>query len=161
MTTIEPFAYELFLSLGNATIQLPTFLGKDARIGQVHISVTATGSCKRSCVSDEGMVSVRQSVSHQWESRLTIHQEVLKNLWFCNWWHDLPHYAGARNLATLIVTNSLNLPARTVKTNQIPTYSFRFVWGCTFYQLQGEWFLSCFLCRLGMERCLGTLTNAA
>ncbi len=49
--TIEPSGYEPYLSISNSTIQLPTFLGKVARTGQVHVSVTATGSpAKEACI---------------------------------------------------------------------------------------------------------------
>jgi len=73
--TIEPSGYEPFLLLSNTTIQLPTFLGKDARTGQVHVSVTATDSpAKEAVYLVKGMVLVGQSISDQREFRLTIHQ---------------------------------------------------------------------------------------
>jgi len=37
LMTIESFGYEPFLSLSNSAIQLPTFLRKDARTGQIHV----------------------------------------------------------------------------------------------------------------------------
>ncbi|HKH85243.1 MAG TPA: hypothetical protein VKA40_01725 [Nitrososphaera sp.] len=59
VVTIEPSGYEPFLSLSNTTIQLLTFLGKDARTGQVHVSVTATGSpAKEAVYLVKGMVLV-------------------------------------------------------------------------------------------------------
>jgi hypothetical protein len=73
--TIEPSGYEPFLSLSNTTIQLPTFLGKDARTGQVYVSVTAAGSpAKEAAYLVKGMVLVGQSLSDQRDFRLTIHQ---------------------------------------------------------------------------------------
>jgi hypothetical protein len=73
--TIEPSGYEPFLLLSNTTIQLPTFLGKDARTGQVYVSVTATDSpAKEAVYLVKGMVLVGQSLSDQREFRLTIHQ---------------------------------------------------------------------------------------
>ena len=48
--TIEPSGYEPFLSLNNTTTQLPTFLGKDARTGQVHISLTTIVSPTKEAV---------------------------------------------------------------------------------------------------------------
>jgi hypothetical protein len=73
--TIEPSGYEHFLSLSNTTIQLPTFLGKDARTGQVHVSVTAAGSpAKEAVYLVKGMVLVGQSLSDQRDFRLTIHK---------------------------------------------------------------------------------------
>ena len=59
VVTIEPSGYEPFLSLSNTIIQLLTFLGKDARTGQVHVSVTATGSpAKEAVYLVKGMVLV-------------------------------------------------------------------------------------------------------
>lgn len=37
--TIEPSGYEPYLSISNSTIQLPIFLGKDARTGEVNFSI--------------------------------------------------------------------------------------------------------------------------
>jgi hypothetical protein len=73
--TIEPSGYEPFLSISNSTIQLPTFLGKDARTGQVHLSITATGSpAKEAVYLVKGMVLVSQSLSDQREFPLTFHK---------------------------------------------------------------------------------------
>ena len=73
--TIEPSGYEPFLSLSNSTIQLPTFLGKDARTGQVHVSVTATGSpAKEAVYVVKGKILVGKSLSDQRDFRLIIHQ---------------------------------------------------------------------------------------
>jgi hypothetical protein len=53
--TIEPSGYEPFLLLSNTTIQLPTFLGKDARNrASPRLSNCHGFSCKRSSVSGEG-----------------------------------------------------------------------------------------------------------
>jgi len=48
--TIEPSGYESFLSLSNTTIQLPMFLGKDARTEQIHISLTTMVSPAKEAV---------------------------------------------------------------------------------------------------------------
>jgi hypothetical protein len=73
--TIEPSGYEPFLSISNNTIKLPMFLGKDARAGEIDVSVTATGSpAKEAVYLVKGMVLVDQSLSDQREFRLTIHQ---------------------------------------------------------------------------------------
>jgi hypothetical protein len=73
--TIEPSGHEPYLSISNSTMQLPTFLGKDARTGQVHVSVTATGSpAKEAVYPMKGMVLVGQSLSDQREFPLTIHK---------------------------------------------------------------------------------------
>ncbi|HEY6757332.1 MAG TPA: hypothetical protein VI037_08095 [Nitrososphaera sp.] len=73
--TIEPSGYEPYLSINNGTIQLPMFLGKDARTGEIHVSVTATGSpAKEAVYLVKGMVLVDQKLADQKEFRLTIHQ---------------------------------------------------------------------------------------
>ena len=73
--TIEPSGYEPYLSISNGTIQLPMFLGKDARTGEIHVSVTATGSpAKEAVYLVKGMVLVDQRLADQREFRLTIHQ---------------------------------------------------------------------------------------
>ena len=73
--TIEPSGYEPFLSISNNTIQLPMFLGKDARTGQVHVSVTATDSpAKEAVYLVKGTVLVGQSLSDQREFPLTFHK---------------------------------------------------------------------------------------
>jgi hypothetical protein len=73
--TIEPSGYEPYLSISNSTIELPMFLGKDARTGEIHVSVTATGSpAKEAVYLAKGMVLVDESLSDQREFRLTIRQ---------------------------------------------------------------------------------------
>jgi hypothetical protein len=73
--TIEPSGHEPFLSLSNTFIQLLTFLSKDARTGQAHVLVTATGSPAEEAVYlVKVMVLVGQSLSDQRDFRLTIHQ---------------------------------------------------------------------------------------
>jgi hypothetical protein len=47
---IEPSSYEPYLSITNTTIQLPIFLGKDARTGEVKDSITATASPAKEAV---------------------------------------------------------------------------------------------------------------
>ena len=64
MTTIEPSGYEPFLSISNSTIEIPVFLGKDARTGEIKVSVTATGSpAKEAVYVLKGMVFVEQTLS--------------------------------------------------------------------------------------------------
>ena len=73
--TIEPSGYEPFLSISNSTIEITVFLGKDARIGEIKVSVTATGStAKEEVYVLKGMVFVEQTLSDVKEFRLTIHQ---------------------------------------------------------------------------------------
>jgi hypothetical protein len=73
--TIEPSGYEPFLSISNSTIEIPVFLGKDARTGEIKVSITATGSpAKESVYVLKGMVFVEQTLSDVKEFRLTIHQ---------------------------------------------------------------------------------------
>lgn len=75
MTTIEPSGYEPFLSISNSTIEIPVFLGKDARTGEIKVSVTATESpAKEAVYVLKGMVFVEQTLSDVKEFRLTIHQ---------------------------------------------------------------------------------------
>ena len=75
LMTIEPSGYEPFLSISNSTIEIPVFLGKDARTGEIKVSVTATGSpAKEAVYVLKGMVFVEQTLSDVKEFRLTIHQ---------------------------------------------------------------------------------------
>ena len=71
--TIEPYGYEPYLSISNSTIELPMFLGKDARTGEIRVSITATGSpAKEPVYVVKGMVFVDQTQSDVRELRLTI-----------------------------------------------------------------------------------------
>jgi hypothetical protein len=73
--TIEPSGYEPYLSISNSTIQLPIFLGKDARTGEVKDSITATASPAKEAVYDvKGMVFVNDAQTDIKEFPLTIHQ---------------------------------------------------------------------------------------
>jgi hypothetical protein len=54
---------------------MPVFLGKDARTGEIKVSVTATGSpAKEAVYVLKGIVFVEQTQSDVKEYRLTIHQ---------------------------------------------------------------------------------------
>ena len=71
--TIEPYGYEPYLSISNSTIELPMFLGKDARTGEIRVSITATGSpAKEPVYVVKGMVFVEETQSDVRELRLTI-----------------------------------------------------------------------------------------
>jgi hypothetical protein len=71
--TIEPSGYEPYLSISNSTIELPMFLGKDARTGEIKVSITATGSpAKEAVYVVKAMVFVDQTQSDVRELRLTI-----------------------------------------------------------------------------------------
>ena len=73
--TIEPSGYEPYLSISNSTIQLPTFLGKDARTGEVKDSITAAASpAKEAVYVVKGMVFVKDTQTDIKEFPLTIHQ---------------------------------------------------------------------------------------
>ena len=75
LITIEPSGYEPFLSISNSNIEVPVFLGKDARTGEIKVSVTATGSpAKEAVYVLKGMVFVEQTLSDLKEFRLTIPQ---------------------------------------------------------------------------------------
>ena len=75
LITIEPSGYEPFLSISNSNIEVPVFLGKDARTGEIKVSITATGSpAKEAVYVLKGMVFVEQTLSDVKEFRLTIHQ---------------------------------------------------------------------------------------
>ncbi|MDQ3852262.1 MAG: hypothetical protein M3299_05450 [Thermoproteota archaeon] len=73
--TIEPSGYEPYVSISNSTIQLPIFLGKDARTGEVKDSITATASpAKEALYVVKGMVFVKGTQTDIKEFPLTIHQ---------------------------------------------------------------------------------------
>jgi hypothetical protein len=73
--TIEPSGYEPYLSISNSTIQLPIFLGKDARTGEVKDSITAAASpAKEAVYVVKGMVFVKDTQTDIKEFPLTIHQ---------------------------------------------------------------------------------------
>jgi hypothetical protein len=73
--TIEPFGYEPYVSISNSPIQLPVFLGKDARTGEVNISITATASpAKEAVYVVKGMVFVDDAQTDIREFPLTIRQ---------------------------------------------------------------------------------------
>jgi NADH:ubiquinone oxidoreductase subunit 5 (subunit L)/multisubunit Na+/H+ antiporter MnhA subunit len=72
---IEPSSYEPYLSITNSTIQLPIFLGKDSRTGEVNISITATASpAKEAVYVVKGMVLVNDAQTDIKEFPLTIRQ---------------------------------------------------------------------------------------
>lgn len=72
---IEPSGYEPYVSISNSPIQLPVFLGKDARTGEVNISITATASpAKEAVYVVKGMVFVNDAQTDIREFPLTIHQ---------------------------------------------------------------------------------------
>ena len=73
--TIEPSGYEPYVSISNSPIQLPVFLGKDARTGEVNISITATASpAKEALYVVKGMVFVDDAQTDIREFPLTIRQ---------------------------------------------------------------------------------------
>jgi hypothetical protein len=73
--TIEPSGYESYLSISNSTIQLPIFLGKDARTGEVKDSITAAASpAKEAVYIVKGMVFVKDTQTDIKEFPLTIQQ---------------------------------------------------------------------------------------
>jgi hypothetical protein len=73
--TIEPSGYEPYVSISNSPIQLPVFLGKDARTGEVNISITATASpAKEAVYVVKGMVFVDDAQTDIREFPLTIRQ---------------------------------------------------------------------------------------
>ncbi len=72
---IEPSGYEPYLSISNSTIELPMFFGKDARTGEIKVSITALGSpAKEAVYVVKGMVFVEKTLSDIREFRLTIRQ---------------------------------------------------------------------------------------
>jgi hypothetical protein len=75
VVTIEPSGYEPYLSINNSPIQLPVFLGKDARSGEVKVSITATASpAKEAVYIVKGMVFVNDTQTDVKEFPLTIRQ---------------------------------------------------------------------------------------
>ncbi len=73
--TIESSGYEPYVSISNSPIQLPVFLGKDARTGEVNISITATASpAKEAVYVVKGMVFVNDTQTDYREFPLTIRQ---------------------------------------------------------------------------------------
>ena len=75
VVTIEPSGYEPFLSISNSPIQLPVFLGNDARTGELKVSITATASpAKEAVYVVKGMVFVNDAQTDIREFPLTIRQ---------------------------------------------------------------------------------------
>ena len=73
--TIEPSGYEPYVSISNSPIELPVFLGKDARTGEVNISITATASpAKEAVYVVKAMVFVDNAQTDIREFPLTIRQ---------------------------------------------------------------------------------------
>jgi hypothetical protein len=74
--TIEPPGYEPYISISNSPIQLPVFLGKDARAGEVKVSITATESppAKEAVYGVKGTVFVKDTQTDIKEFPLTIRQ---------------------------------------------------------------------------------------
>src|ERR671914_2961860 len=73
--TIEPSGYEPYVSISNSPIQLPVFLGKDARTGEVNVSITATASpAKEAVYVVKGMIFVNDAQTDIKEFPLTIRQ---------------------------------------------------------------------------------------
>lgn len=75
VVTIEPSGYEPYLSINNNPIQLPVFLGKDARTGEVKVSITAIATPAKEAVYDvKGTVFVNDAQTDIKEFPLTIRQ---------------------------------------------------------------------------------------
>jgi hypothetical protein len=75
LMTIEPSGYEPYVSISNSPLQLPVFLGKDARTGEVNFSITATGSpAKEAVYVVKGTVFVNDAQTDIKEFPLTIRQ---------------------------------------------------------------------------------------
>ncbi len=73
--TLEPSGYEPYVSISNSPLQLPVFLGKDARTGEVNISITATSSpAKEAVYVVKGAVFVNDVQTDIKEFPLTIRQ---------------------------------------------------------------------------------------
>jgi hypothetical protein len=74
VVTIDPPGYEPYISISNSPIQLPVFLGKDARAGEVKVSITATESppAKEAVYGVKGMVFVKDTQTDIKEFPLTI-----------------------------------------------------------------------------------------
>jgi len=73
--TIEPTSYESYLSISNSSIQLPAFLGKDGRTGEVKDSITATATpAKEAVYIVKGIVLVNDIQTDIKEFPLTIYQ---------------------------------------------------------------------------------------
>lgn len=76
VVTIDPPGHEPYISISNSPIQLPVFLGKDARAGEVKVSITATTSppAKEAVYGVKGMVFVEDTQTDIKEFPLTIRQ---------------------------------------------------------------------------------------
>jgi hypothetical protein len=75
VVTIETSGYEPFLSINNSPIQLPVFLGKDTRTGEVKVSITATASpAKEAVYLVKGIVFVNDAQTDIKEFPLTVRQ---------------------------------------------------------------------------------------
>jgi hypothetical protein len=73
--TLEPSGYEPYVSISNSPLQLPVFLGKDARTGEVNISISATSSpAKEAVYVVKGAVFVNDVQTDIKEFPLTIRQ---------------------------------------------------------------------------------------
>ena len=72
---LEPSGYEPYVSISNNPLQLPVFLGKDARTGEVNVSITAAASpAKEAVYIVKGMVFVNDVQTDIKEFPLTIRQ---------------------------------------------------------------------------------------
>ena len=76
VVTIDPPGYEPYISISNSPIQLPVFLGKDARAGEVKVSITATAPppAKEAVYGVKGTVFVKDTQTDIKEFPLTIRQ---------------------------------------------------------------------------------------
>ena len=73
--TLDPYDYEPYVSISNSPTQLPVFLGKDARTGEVNFSITATGSpAKEAVYVVKGTVFVNDAQTDIKEFPLTIRE---------------------------------------------------------------------------------------
>jgi hypothetical protein len=74
VVTIDPPGYEPYISISNSPIQLPVFLGKDARAGEVKVSITATAPppAKEAVYGVKGTVFVKDTQTDIKEFPLTI-----------------------------------------------------------------------------------------
>ncbi|HXG06545.1 MAG TPA: hypothetical protein VNI77_04375 [Nitrososphaera sp.] len=73
--TIEPSGYQPYLSIDRPSVDLPDMLSKDARTGQMHVTITANGApAKEALYTVKGVLMVEGIQSDVREFELRVRQ---------------------------------------------------------------------------------------
>jgi hypothetical protein len=73
---IEPSGYQPYLSINNPTTELPLLQGKDARTGEIEVTITATSApAKEATYTVKGVLMAEGQQTDERDFDLKIHQQ--------------------------------------------------------------------------------------